>query len=166
MSAFGGLAGSLLYSYVQSRVLAVLLGSLLLFAGITQFFGLLDKMRFGNRMAWVSGVVSGIFGGMVGNQGGIRSAALLGFGLSREAFVATATGIALLVDGARVPVYLIQHFDDISRLWLIVLLGTIGGVVGTFQGTKILKKIPDPVFKKIVSVLIFLLGVWTLFKTR
>jgi hypothetical protein len=36
------------------------------------------------------GIGSG-FGGLVGNQGGIRSAAMLGLGVQGPAFVATAT---------------------------------------------------------------------------
>src|SRR5437899_12396609 len=53
----------------------------------------------------IAGGVSGGFGGLVGNQGGIRSAAMLGLNVPRDAFVATATAIALMVDVARVPVY-------------------------------------------------------------
>ena len=52
------------------------------------------------------GLVSGFFGGVAGNQGGLRAAALSAFRLSPGAFVATATATGLLVDAARAPVYL------------------------------------------------------------
>lgn len=164
MSAAGGLAGSLMYIWIQSRFLALCLAALLLFAGISQFFGWIEKMRFGKKTAWLAGMVSGMFGGLVGNQGGIRSAALLGFNLNREAFVATATGIALLVDGARMPIYLIKQRNDIAQLWFVILLGIFGGLIGTLIGTKLLKKIPENIFKKSVAVIIFLLGLMMLFK--
>ena len=67
--------------------------------------GLASRMRFGRRAGMFAGALSGMFGGLVGNQGGIRSAALLGFDLKRDEFVATATAIALLVDVFRMPVY-------------------------------------------------------------
>ena len=50
-----------------------------------------------------------MLGGLVGNQGGLRSAALLGFRLDRDTFVATATAIGLFVDGARMPIYFFTH---------------------------------------------------------
>ena len=39
--------------------------------------------------AWIAGAMSGFLGGLVGNQGGIRTAAMLGFEVPRQAFVAT-----------------------------------------------------------------------------
>jgi len=74
-------------------------GCLLLCAGLSGLSGLADRMRFRRGVAWVGGALSGFFGGLVGNQGGIRSAGLLGFDLPKEALVATATAIALIVDG-------------------------------------------------------------------
>ena len=94
----------------------------------------------------------------MGNQGGIRSAVLLGFGIPKEAFVATATAIGLIVDAARLPVYLATEPRAIGSLWPLLLAASIGGVVGTIVGAKILKRIPEAVFQRIVSVLILLLG--------
>ena len=67
--------------------------------------------------AWLAGAASGAFGGLVGNQGGIRSAALLGFGLPRESFVATATAVALVVDAVRMPVYFFAHAAELAENW-------------------------------------------------
>jgi uncharacterized membrane protein YfcA len=100
-SGLGGLAGALLHVWLRSVILSYILGYLLVFAGITGLTGLASRMRFARTTGWIAGGLSGIFGGLVGNQGGIRSAALLGFDVSKESFVATATAIALLVDGFR-----------------------------------------------------------------
>lgn len=100
-SAVGGLAGALLQGWASSRWLTMLFGGLLLFAAVSELTGLAGRMRFQGRVAWLAGAVSGALGGLVGNQGGLRSAALLGFGLSKETFVATATAVGLVVDGAR-----------------------------------------------------------------
>jgi uncharacterized membrane protein YfcA len=82
-SAAGGLAGALLHIWLRSAILGYVLGALLVFAGITGISGAASRMRFGERAAWIAGALSGVFGGLVGNQGGIRSAALLGFNLQR-----------------------------------------------------------------------------------
>src|SRR3954452_9825101 len=104
-SAAGGLAGALLNASAPSPALTTVLGILLVFAGAAQLTGQAQRWRFHGSVAWIAGALSGFFGGLVGNQGGIRSAALLGFDLKKEQFVATATAIALLVDGSRMPVY-------------------------------------------------------------
>ena len=116
-SAAGGLVGAVLHIWLRSVVLGYVLGVLLVFAGITGVTGLASRMRFGRRAGWIAGALSGMFGGLVGNQGGIRSAALLGFALQRDAFVATATAIALLVDVFRMPVYAALQFREIVAQW-------------------------------------------------
>jgi uncharacterized protein len=103
-SAAAGLLGALLHAHAGSPALAVVLGALLVLAGALGLTGLAERLRLRGPWAWAAGAGSGAFGGLVGNQGGIRSAALLGFNLPREAFVATATAIALAVDAVRLPV--------------------------------------------------------------
>ena len=95
---------------------------------------------------------------MVGNQGGIRSAALLGFQTTRVAFVATATAVGLFVDVARLPVYLWLESAALLAVAGWIAVASAGCVVGTFWGRQLLEKIPDHVFRRLVAILIFLLG--------
>ncbi len=161
-SAAGGLIGALLHNTFQNIVLTIIFGSLLILAGLLGLTGLSEKIRFKGVFAWLVGGVSGLFGGLVGNQGGIRSAALLGFKLEKEQFVATATGIALMVDIARVPVYLAVQWTQITSIWNYILIAAAGVIIGTLGGKRILEKIPPGVFKKTVAVLILLVGAWIL----
>jgi uncharacterized membrane protein YfcA len=158
-SAAGGLVGALVHTRFSSNVLSYILGGLLLFAGATGITGLASRMRFGRRIAWLAGAASGIFGGLVGNQGGIRSAALLGFDIEKKAFVATATAIALMVDAARMPVYFVSEAHQLAHVWKFLILGTVGVVVGTVVGQRLLIKIPEKVFRRIVSFIILALGI-------
>ncbi len=161
-SAIGGLTGALLHVWLRSLWLGYILGVLLVFAGLMGLTGLASRMRFGGRMAWAAGVLSGGFGGLVGNQGSIRSAALLGFDLNKEEFVATATGIALAVDFFRMPVYAATQWRDVAAVWPILLIATAGIVFGTIAGQPVLRRIPPPTFRAIVSGIILLLGIWML----
>ncbi len=161
-SAAGGLAGALLHIVVQSVVLTIVFGCLLVFAGITGLTGLADKIRFKGVAAWIAGGLSGLFGGLVGNQGGIRSAAMLGFNLQREQFVATATGIALLVDVARLPVYLVVQWDKLTAIWPYIVIATVGVVVGTIGGRNVLRRLPELAFKRVVGGIILAIGVLVL----
>jgi uncharacterized protein len=157
-SAAGGLAGALLGTFLRTPALTIVLGCLLLLAGVTGLTGMTDRMRFGGRWAWLAGAVSGVFGGLVGNQGGIRSAALLGFDLPKEAFVATATAVALMVDGARMPIYFATQASDIANAWPFVIAATVGTVAGTLLGERVLMLVPEATFRKIVAAIISLLG--------
>jgi uncharacterized protein len=161
-SAAGGLIGALLHNTFQNIVLTIVFGCLLVLAGISGLTGLSEKVHLSGPAAWFAGGLSGLFGGLVGNQGGIRSAALLGFKLERDQFVATATGIALMVDVARMPVYLAVQWHQITSIWGYILIITVGVIAGTLSGKRILEKIPSPLFKKVVSSIILLIGILVL----
>ncbi len=158
-SAAGGLLGALLGARFSSPVLAYILGALLVFAGVTGLTGVAQKMRFGRKAAWLGGASSGLLGGLVGNQGGVRSAALLGFNLDAKTFVATATAIALIVDGARMPVYFFTHPYTVRHLALWIAVMVAGGIIGTVAGGRVLRRIPEVYFRRLVSLLILALGV-------
>ncbi|HLK32932.1 MAG TPA: sulfite exporter TauE/SafE family protein [Terriglobales bacterium] len=158
-SAAGGLAGALLHTWLQSAILGYLLGALLIFAAIMELTGLAARLRFAGWSAWTAGGLSGLFGGLVGNQGGIRSAAMLGFDIPKESFVATATAIALMVDAARVPVYAATQGRQVAGLWPVIGLMTAGVVVGTLLGWRLLRKIPSHIFRRVVAIIILALGI-------
>lgn len=161
-SAVGGLLGAFLNHILFNTILTIIFGSLLVFAGIMGVAGLSEKLRFTGIAAWIAGALSGFFGGLVGNQGGIRSASMLGFQLNQKEFVATATGIALLVDMARMPVYIVLQGKQLLMIWEFILIATIGVFIGTLLGSWVLKKIPEKFFKKVVSTIILLIGIFVL----
>ena len=158
LSAVGGLLGALLNGRANSPALAIVFGGLLIFAGISGLAGWTQRMRFGHRTAWIAGALSGFFGGLVGNQGGIRSAALLGFGISKESLVATATAIGLIVDAARMPVYVVNYPHQIAEHTTLTLCAIAGVLIGTIWGVKLLRQIPEQAFRRILSALILALG--------
>lgn len=162
MSAAGGLTGALLHAYVESPVLTIVLAVLLIFTGLMGLTGLSERMRFKGSVGWVAGAVSGALGGLVGNQGGIRSAAMLGFDVPRHAFVATATAVGLIVDGARMPIYLVVEGAEIARLWPVLLTATIGACLGTLVGERVLRQISEPIYRRLIAVLVLSLGVFML----
>ncbi len=162
-SALGGLAGALAHARLSNQFLTVVLASLLILTGILGLAGLDRRMRFGRRGTWVGGAVSGALGGLVGNQGGIRSAAMLGFDIPKESFIATATAIALLVDAARMPVYAVVDAALVLEVWPLVALGTGGVLAGIIVGARLLRKIPETFFRRIVSAIILALGLSLIF---
>ncbi|TMD57710.1 MAG: sulfite exporter TauE/SafE family protein [Chloroflexi bacterium] len=161
-SAAGGLAGAALQSVASSPALTVVFSALLLFAGFGGITGYSERLRFGPRSAWIGGALSGFLGGLVGNQGGIRSAAMLGFSVRKQAFVATSTAVALIVDGARVPVYVATQGAALAANGSLILTCVAGVVAGTVLGTWLLRRVPEPIFRRVVGALLVLLGLYTL----
>jgi uncharacterized membrane protein YfcA len=157
-SAAGGLAGALLGTMFESAWLLILLALLLLFVGVGEFIGYTRRLALHGTAAWMAGALSGVLGGLVGNQGGLRSAALLGFRLERQTFVATATAIALFVDGARMPVYFSTHGEELRRLATAIIVSSVSVIVGTLFGQRVLQRIPEQVFRRVVALLLIALG--------
>lgn len=162
LSAAGGLTGACLHAFITSPAMSVILGIILIFAGSLGLSGLSEKIKLKGRAAWIAGALSGIFGGLVGNQGGIRSAALLGFDLSKQAYVATATAIGLMVDISRMPVYFLIERERLVPMGLLIAFMSAGVLAGTLMGTRILSWIPEKTFKRCVSGIVILLGLFTL----
>jgi hypothetical protein len=165
-SAAGGLTGALLHAWASSPALAVVFGVLLVVAGASELTGYARRWRFHGSVAWIAGAASGLFGGLVGNQGGIRAAAMLGFDLPKERFVATATATALFVDAARMPVYVVVEWEQIAAVWPLLAFATIGVVAGTLVGGRVLTRVPEQRFRQVVGTIILLLGVGTLIRGR
>lgn len=163
-SAVGGLLGALLHSRLASRGVTLAFGALLVATGLGQLSGLSARLRFGQRGGFLAGALSGFFGGLAGNQGGIRSAALLSLErpLSKEAFVAVATAAGVIVDLARLPVYLAVQPSALWDARAAIALATAGTVAGTLAGRKLLSAVPEKAFRSAVAALVLALGLWVL----
>jgi len=161
-SVLGSLAGALLGVYGREPGdlgMAIALGVLLILGGLSALAAPRPGIRFGRKTAGFAGAASGFFGGLVGSQGPIRSAALLAFNISKESFIATAMAIAIAVDLARIPVYLSVHHDAMANAWKTALVATVGALAGTLWGTRILRAVPLEPFRRAVACLVFMLGV-------
>ena len=160
LSAIGGLAGALLFARSSSRTLTLLLAGLLLLTAIVTLFDLNRKWTPGAAGASALGLLSGFFGGAAGNQGGLRAAALLTFTLSPLAFVATSTAVGLIVDAVRLPIYIVSSGTDMLRLAWLISVASIGVVIGTLLGERLLFGLSPEVFRRFVACLVGALAVW------
>jgi uncharacterized membrane protein YfcA len=161
-SAVGGLSGAWLQNAFDESWLFLVLGVLLLataVANLTQGFG---RWKPSAPVAVVLGLLSGLFGGLVGNQGGLRAAGLLAFDLSPRAYLATGTAVALLIDAARTPVYLVRAGSELATLALPIGVATAGCVIGTVLGEKMFLGMSPQRYRKVVGAAVGLLGIWLL----
>jgi uncharacterized membrane protein YfcA len=161
-SAVGGFAGALLYTRFSNRGLSLTLGVLLIATAIAAWTDWARRARLGPSSASVFGFVSGGFGGVAGNQGGLRAAALFAFHLAPAAFVATSTATGLLVDAARLPLYLWRAGGSLVPLAAPIGAATAGVLIGTIAGERVLMGMGVDTFRRVVATLVGVLGAWIL----
>lgn len=160
LSAAGGLAGALVYSQLGSTALARALGALLVLTSLAQLTRLAARWQPQGTLVGALGLASGFFGGIAGNQGGLRAAALTAFNLTPIAFVATSTATGLLVDAARTPVYLWRSGMSLVGLWVPLAVATIGVLAGTVAGERLLLGLSRETYSRVLAVAIGALGAW------
>ena len=162
LSAAGGLTGALVYTMLEAGALKRVLGGLLVLTSVAQFSGLAERWHPRGLAVALLGLGSGFFGGLAGNQGGLRAAALAAFSLSPLAFVATSTATGLLVDAARAPVYIYTAGGKLAELWIPITIATTGVTIGTILGERVLLGMSRERFRLLVAGAIGLLGLWLL----
>ncbi|MBI4152315.1 sulfite exporter TauE/SafE family protein [Candidatus Woesearchaeota archaeon] len=144
------LAGALFVNYVSQPVLKLILG---LFLG--GYVLLVWNGRFTltptKRNSIIGGGLSGFLAGLIGTGGALRGAFLTAFRLEKAAYIATAAVISLAVDLTRIPIYWKSGFLPDELVYFIPILFVIA-LAGSFIGTKIVRRIPQPRFKKWVLI--------------
>jgi uncharacterized membrane protein YfcA len=162
LSAAGGLIGALVFARLAPAALTRILGALLVLTGTAGISGWPAGWRPRGALVWILGALSGFFGGVVGNQGGLRAAALSAFGLTPITFVATSTLTGVLVDMARMPIYLYGAREGLGAMWSLIGVAILGVLAGTLVGERLLLGLSPARFRRVVSVAIGLLGLWFL----
>ena len=167
LKRFGILAliGAFIGAFGQARVdgiwLKKLIGIVLIYLGFQEWFPKKAQFSFPKFLDPVGGFLSGLLGGLVGNQGAIRSAFLLNYPMTKESFIATGVVLACIIDIVRIPVYWMSYEGAIFDARTLILLIVVT-FAGTFTGSLLLKRFSASGFKKSVSVLVILMGVYFL----
>ena len=162
-SAIGGVAGGWLHGVLRSQALVSTLAVLLILTGIANLTNGFGRWRPGAFVASIVGLLSGLFGGLVGNQGGLRAAGLTAFDLEPRAFLATGTAVALLIDVARTPFYVWRGGDVLLQLWLPITVATAGCLIGTVAGERLFLRMSRDVYRRVIGSAVLILGVSLLF---
>ena len=159
LSIVGALAGSLLQGTIQSDWLKIVLGVALIVLGGIEFVPGGSGWRFPRRFDQAGGLLSGFLGGLLGNQGAIRSAYLVNYDIPKESFIATATLIAIFIDSTRLPVYFLTQWSEIAQAWPLLLSVTLCAYAGTYTGKRLVGRVSQAAFKRLVNAMVVLLGV-------
>jgi uncharacterized membrane protein YfcA len=150
--------GAELTSHVKLFIPQFALGAFLVILSCFLFFIPKAKLSQNKITMTTAGGLSGFLAGFLGTGGVIRGLSLAAFDLSKETFIATSAGIDLGVDLFRSGIYLKNDFLEKENYFLIPVLLVIA-FVGSWLGKQILKKISVQNFRKMVLILLFVIGV-------
>jgi uncharacterized protein len=103
------------------------------------------------------GGISCLIIGLVGTGGALRATFLTDFNLEKTKYIATAAVIALGTDATRIPLYLSQGFLLQQYYYYIPILAATA-IGGSYVGKKIVGKIDQKIFRKIILIAIILVS--------
>jgi uncharacterized membrane protein YfcA len=152
------LLGAFLIGIVPQPVLKLILGIFLVVTSIS--FLAKPGLKFpANIHTFIAGgSATGFITALVGTGGALRATLLQGFNIEKVKYIATAATIALATDATRIPVYISQGFlTEQYYLYLPILLAI--ALAGSFIGRKIVRRIDQEKFRKMVLVAIILVSI-------
>ncbi len=156
----------------------LVVAALLVLFALLELSGTLQKLDLPQAMLPVGGLLSGFFGGLAGMQGALRSAFLVRAGLSRDQFIASAAVISVGVDLTRILVYLAgasplgRMAPGLARLGnkgefgalreprtlALLVAACLAAFVGSFVGSRLVKKVTMLTVQRIVGVMLLVLA--------
>lgn len=116
------------------------------------------KMKAEKLNSIFGGSIAGFLAGFIGTGGAIRGLSLAAYDLEKNLFVGTSAAIDMGVDFSRSIIYWQNGFVE-KEDYLLLLILLVVSILGSYIGKLLLNKIPQETFRRIVLVLILLIGI-------
>lgn len=152
------LLGAAMIDIIPQDIMKLILGIFLIVFSATAFLKPDMKIPSTKKNLVAGGSVSGFLAGLIGTGGALRASFLTGLKLDKFTYIATVASIALVTDATRIPVYVSQGFLLEQYYWYIPILIGIA-VLGSYIGKKIVNKINNELFRKVVAIAIILASI-------
>ncbi len=151
------LLGAFLIGVLPQPVLKLILGIFLIVTSVSFMAKPGLKFPANTRTFIAGGSATGFITALVGTGGALRATLLQGFNIEKVKYIATAATIALATDVTRIPVYISQGFLT-QQYYLYLPILFVIAPAGSFIGRRIVKKIDQEKFRKMVLVAIILVS--------
>jgi len=156
------LIGATLVGNLSQTFLQLVLGMFLIV--ISVLFLIKPELSFpANKKSLVfGGGISGFIVGLIGTGGALRASFLTGLKMEKEKYIATSAVVALGTDATRIPYYLSSGFLPEQYYYLIPFL-FVSAFLGSYVGRRIVTRINQQKFKKMVLIAIILVSIKFIF---
>ncbi|MDD4599532.1 hypothetical protein SDC9_03971 [bioreactor metagenome] len=159
VSIIGAFIGSFAQIYLDSSWLKVGLGVFLIVYSLLTLIPNKIKITLSANVDFIGGFLSGLIGGLIGNQGAIRSLYLLNYEMEKKELIVSSALIAVIIDSTRIPIYAYSNYKYMQENIMLLAAVVVSAILGTILGSKILPKVSYELFKKIILVGVFILGI-------
>lgn len=146
------IVGALIYGRLSSTAIAIVLGCVVLASIPMRRWARTHEIKAGKGALRAAGAVYGGLSGTAIGPGMLLIPFMLGYGLTKEAFVATLAAIALVSNITRVSVFGSTELLDARLLMLGVLVGLVT-IPGNWIGRSVLRRMTNKGHGTIVDVL-------------
>lgn len=155
--------GAYFVAFIPQNLLQIILGVFLLIFSIYSLKEPDFKVNAELKNTIIGGSISGFLQGLMGIGGPIRGAFLISYGLEKYKYIATLAVIAVVIDLTRIPIYIADNLLEPQYYFYIPPLIIIG-ILGSYAGKKIVKRIRQNTFKKIVLIAIAFTSLLLIYK--
>jgi len=155
--------GAWLSYYLQFKYAELALGIFLILFSVFMMTYPSFKVSTTRVSAITGGTAAGFLAGLIGTGGAIRGMSLAAFNLEKNTFIATSAAIDFFVDASRTVVYFANGYFDMKYLVYIPFLFA-AAFLGSYAGKILLKKISQENFRRIVLVLLLMIGITMVIK--
>jgi uncharacterized membrane protein YfcA len=150
---------------LAGETLNIVVGTLMIAFAFIELLPMFRNRRLPEKWILIGGALSGFFGGLSGHQGAFRSIFLVRSTQSKETFVATGIAIALLVDLARLTIY-IPSFKHLATATYgpKLIIAIAASFLGAMAGQRTLKKVTLAWVQNVVAIVLILLGIYIIWR--
>ncbi len=152
----------------EMSAVKMVIGGLMIFFAWFDLDPRFDNLKVTQKHIPFGGMLSGFFGGISGHQGAFRAAFLSKAGLTKEQFIGTSNAVSLVVDLARLSVYVLganaiaggenKFLSALTDGQMLLVVGIVFAFMGTYFGKKLVQKTTIRGIQRVVGILLFLMG--------
>jgi len=139
----------------------VVVGLILITFGVLELLPWVQRLRAPRWSMPLGGALTGLVGGLTGQQGALRSIFLLKGGMAPDRFIATGVMIAVLIDLSRLGAYW-AAFDNAAiphgRDWPLIATGTAAALTTSFFAVRRIEKVTIRSVRFSVAALLLVIG--------
>lgn len=155
--------GALCIALLPVALIKTVLGIFLIVFAVYSLFKPRLALKKAVWSAVLGGSISGFFAGLIGMGGAIRGAFLISFDLAKEIYVGTSAMIAMVIDLTRIPTYLATGAVGSDEYFILLPFLLVSAYIGVRTGKRLLDRINQETFRRIVSAALLLIGIKILF---
>lgn len=148
---------TIVYGRLDARWLAIVVGLIILASVPVRHWAKAQDLQTTPPMLASAGAGYGVLAGIAVGPGLMLVPFLMGFGLGRQAFVASLAMIALLTNLVRGASFGVLDLVDMQTITLGLFIGVIT-IPGNWFGKTILKRMTDSLHGRLVDVLMIIAG--------